>query len=100
MKGGKEDDIHVRPGRIRNTPAPRVKSFINQVLWAAQKSGFPSGRKGHGTSFSRSNFGQGRTRYARDRLFSSTRRVVVKARIVRHRSSSHRSAPSARISAN
>lgn len=89
---GKEDDICVRPGRVRNTPAPRVKSFINQVLRAAQTSGISSGRTGHGSSISRSNFGRGRTRYARDRLFSATRRVVVKARIVRHRSRSHRSA--------
>lgn len=90
---GKEDDIRVRPGRVRNTPSPRVKSFINQVLRAAQTSRLPSGRKGHGSSISQSNFGRGRTRYARDRLFSSTRRVVVKARIVRHRTRSHRSAP-------
>ena len=32
---GDERDFRIRPGRIRQTPAPRQKTFINQVLRAA-----------------------------------------------------------------
>jgi type IV secretory pathway VirD2 relaxase len=41
----------------------------------------------------RSSFGRGRAAFSRGRLFSPTRRVVVKARVVRHRGRSFRSAP-------
>ncbi len=95
MSGG-DSDIRIRPGRIRSTRAPRPKSFINQVLRAAQKAGHTSsaspggaGRSGYG----RSTFGRGRGSFGRSRLFSPDRRVVVKARVVRHKGRSFRSAP-------
>jgi type IV secretory pathway VirD2 relaxase len=41
----------------------------------------------------RSTFGRGRLAFSRARLFSPTRRVVVKARVVRHKGRAFRSAP-------
>jgi hypothetical protein len=54
----RDSDFRIKPGRIRSTRAPRTKS---------------------------SSFGRGRiAQFSRARLFSSSRRVVVKARIARH----------------
>ncbi|MBB4020197.1 type IV secretory pathway VirD2 relaxase [Chelatococcus caeni] len=90
-----DSEFRIRPGRIRSTRAPKPKSFINQVLRAAKKAGHSSGevrakrapRRGHST------FGRGRVRFSRSRIFSASRRVVVKARVVRHQGKSFRSAP-------
>lgn len=91
-----DSDFRIRPGRIRSTRTPRPKSFINQVLRAAKRAGYvPSGaaasRKASG--YGRSTFGRGRISFSRTRLFSPARRVVVKARIARHRGRAFRSAP-------
>jgi type IV secretory pathway VirD2 relaxase len=90
-----ERDFRIRPGRIRDKRVPRQKSFINQVIRAAKKSGHVSnsGAGGRGSGYGRSSFGRGRTRFARARLFSPSRRVVVKARVVRHKGRTFRSAP-------
>ena len=89
--------FRIRPGRIRSTRAGKAKSFVNQVLRAAQKAGHTSaagrGRKGPG--YGRSTFGRGRIGFSRSRLFSPKRRVVVKARIARHQGGAFRSAPMA-----
>lgn len=92
---GDERDFRIRPGRIRDNQVPRQKSFINQVIRAAKKSGHVvgPGSGGRSSGYGRSNFGRGRTRFARARLFSPSRRVVVKARVVRHRGRAVRSAP-------
>lgn len=91
-----DSDFRIRPGRIRSTRTPRPKSFINQVLRAAKRAGHISGgttasRKASG--YGRSTFGRGRISFSRTRLFSPARRVVVKARIARHRGHAFRSAP-------
>jgi type IV secretory pathway VirD2 relaxase len=90
-----DSDFRVRPGRIKTTRAPKAKSFLNQVLRAAKKAGHTgapaSGRRT--SSYGRSTFGRGRGSFSRSRLFSSTRRVVIKARVVRHQGRSFRSAP-------
>ncbi|GAA0738501.1 DUF3363 domain-containing protein [Sphingobium sp. SA2] len=90
-----DSDFRVRPGRIKTTRAPKAKSFLNQVLRAAKKAGHTgaptSGRRASG--YGRSTFGRGRGSFSRSRLFSSSRRVVVKARVVRHQGRSFRSAP-------
>ncbi|AWC25193.1 hypothetical protein CO731_04687 [Aminobacter sp. MSH1] len=90
-----DSDFRVRPGRIKITRAPKAKSFLNQVLRAAKKAGHTgapaSGRRA--SSYGRSTFGRGRGSFSRSRLFNSTRRVVVKARVVRHQGRSFRSAP-------
>lgn len=90
-----DSEFRVRPGRIKTTRAPKAKSFLNQVLRAAKKAGHTaapaSGRRA--SNYGRSTFGRGRGSFSRSRLFSSTRRVVVKARVVRHQGRSFRSAP-------
>ena len=90
-----DSDFRVRPGRIRTTRAPRPKSFLNQVLRAAKKAGhFGAASPGRRASnYGRSTFGRGRGSFSRSRLFSSSRRVVVKARVARHQGRSFRSAP-------
>lgn len=91
-----ERDFRIRPGRIRSTRAPRQKSFINQVLRAAQKAGHTSSYSPPGKSgarYGRSTFGRGRISYSRTRLFGSHRRVVVNARIARHQGRAFRAAP-------
>src|SRR5690606_25445193 len=91
-----DSDFRIRPGRIRSTRAGKPKSFINQVLRASKKAGHSSGEvrtakrsagRGHST------FGRGRTSFSRSRIFSASRRVVIKARVVRHQGKSFRSAP-------
>jgi type IV secretory pathway VirD2 relaxase len=75
------DDFRIRPGRIRSTRAPRTKSFLAQVLIAAQKSGGLS----RGGQRRASTFGRGRaaslaaSRFLKNRA----RSVIVKARVVR-----------------
>ena len=91
-----DSDLSIRPGRIRSTRAPKPRSFINQVLRAAKKAGHASGQAVAGrrsVAYGRSTFGRGRLSFSRARLFSPTRRVVVKARVVRHKGRSFRSAP-------
>ena len=89
-------DFRIRPGKSRSTRAPRSKSFVNQVLRAAQKSGHVSpGRSSSRGSSSRggSTFGRGHSKFGRSRLFAPSRRVVVKARIARHCGRAFRAAP-------
>lgn len=91
-----DSDLRIRPGRIRSTRAPKQKSFINQVLRAAKKAGHTSSQTAVGRRsavYGRSTFGRGRLAFNRNRLFSTTRRVVVKARVVRHKGQAFRSAP-------
>lgn len=78
---GPEDDFTVRLGRLRHSRGGRPRSFVAQVLRATQKAGGrnPAARPDRG----RSSFGRGRAAFARQRLFHSGRRVVVKARVVR-----------------
>ncbi|WP_234730008.1 relaxase/mobilization nuclease domain-containing protein [Acidocella facilis] len=94
---GSDNDFQVRPGRIRHGGASaKPKSFISQVLKAAGKAGPAISRSGAGRrSFvsSRSTFGRGRSAFGRSRLFNSGRRVVVKARVVRHQGRAFTSAP-------
>jgi type IV secretory pathway VirD2 relaxase len=79
-----DDDIRVRPGRIRSTKPGRAKSFVSRVLAATQKAGGLHRRgalaKGRGA------FGRGRAASlsALRGLTSHSRGVVIKARVVRH----------------
>lgn len=86
----RDDDFHVRPGRIRSSKAQRARPFVAQALAAAQKAGGRVSRSGKITS------GRGRRpRLARGRVASvqanrlitgRTRLCMVKARFVRNRS--------------
>jgi type IV secretory pathway VirD2 relaxase len=86
----RDDDIRIRPGRIRSTKPGRTRSFVSRVLAATQKAGglHRSGARGNG----RAAFGRGRAASlsALRGLTSHSRGVVIKARIVRYGS---RSAP-------
>lgn len=92
-----DNDFQVRPGRIRQGGASaKPKSFIAQVLMAAHKAGPstpPSGMGQRSYASGRSTFGRGRGAFGRSRLFSPARRVVVKARVVRHQGRAFTSAP-------
>ena len=90
-----EDDLRIRPGRIRDKGrgAARPKSFVGQVMRAARKAGHTG--KGFGREGRRvgSRFGRGRSAALALSLRSPSRRVVIKARVVRHRGNRFRSAP-------
>ena len=93
-----EDDFEIRPGRIRNRgqrSGGKAKSLVGRVLQLSRKSGFtPLGRKRSGSGTSRS--GRGRGASLNMRRSRSQRRVVIKARVVRHKGARFRSAPLAR----
>jgi type IV secretory pathway VirD2 relaxase len=83
----RDDDLRVRPGRIRD------KSFVGQVMRAAKKAGHTGKRFGGGTKHgSRSTFGRGRRAAVAASLRANSRRVVIKARVVRHQGTRFRSA--------
>jgi type IV secretory pathway VirD2 relaxase len=89
------DDLRVRPGRIQhgNRGGKRPQTFVGEVMRAAKKAGHlgSSFRSSQGRSGSR--FGRGRRAAVSIRLRSNARRVVMKARVVRHQGSRFRSAP-------
>jgi type IV secretory pathway VirD2 relaxase len=89
------DDLRVRPGRIRQSRSGgSPKSFVGQVLKAANKAGGVGARGRLGRARA-STFGRGRGHAltAERGLLSNVRRVIVKARVVRHKGQSFRSAP-------
>jgi hypothetical protein len=91
-----DDDLRIRVGRIRNRGTRiRPKSFVGQALKAAHKAGYVGRRSAPSRRRLRpSTRGRARgTAAARARLFDPSRRVVVKARVVRHRSRTFRAAP-------
>jgi type IV secretory pathway VirD2 relaxase len=94
-----DDDLTIRPARIRHGGhgAKRAMSFVGEVMRAAQKAGhvgkrFGASRAGGGEG----KFGRGRQASLALSLRSSTRRVAVKARVVRHGGARFRAAPMAR----
>ncbi|SCW50172.1 Type IV secretory pathway, VirD2 components (relaxase) [Sphingobium faniae] len=75
-----DGDFRIRPGKVRDRAAGqgrKARGFVAQVLRVAARS---SGGRRSGGSRPRgqSNFGRGRTAFARSRLFGSGRRVLVK----------------------
>ncbi|TKW65089.1 MAG: DUF3363 domain-containing protein [Paracoccus denitrificans] len=89
-------EFRIRPGKPGSIRAPRAKSFINQVLRAAQKAGHVSpSRSGAGPVRNRggASFGRGSNRFGKSRIFAPSRRVVVAARVARHKGRAYRSAP-------
>lgn len=94
----RDDDLRVRPGRIRhgNKSARKSKSYVAQVMRAAKKAGHTGSRFAGGGGGGRPTFGRGGKAARSLGLKSPSRRVVVKARVVRHRGSKFRSAPLAK----
>ena len=81
-----EDDIQVRPGRIRGAAGPRVDTALRQVIVAVARAGGPSRRQGvgKGGGSGASTFGRGRAAVVRSlHAGTSRRQVVVKARVAR-----------------
>jgi type IV secretory pathway VirD2 relaxase len=92
----RDNDLRVRPGRIRDRgrSSSRPKSFVGQVMRAAKKAGHVGDSFGRGKGgASRSQFGRGRRAALSLSLRSTSRRVVMKARVVRHHGARFRSAP-------
>ena len=94
-----EDDFCIRPGPARDTRAPssrKAQKLVAQVKRRAMKAGYlsrhrgPGGRRGTGTR------GRGRRAALLSRRPSNARRVVIKARVVRHKGARYRAAPLAR----
>jgi len=90
-----DDDFRVRPGRVRakGGSASRAQSFVGQVQRATMKAGGPGAPTTRGASAGGSRFGRGRSAALARTLRSNVRRVVIKARIVRHAGARFRAAP-------
>ncbi|WP_336966678.1 relaxase/mobilization nuclease domain-containing protein [Sphingobium aquiterrae] len=93
-----EQSFDIRPGRARDRGAGqgrRVVSLATQVRRAAAKAGhmrLPRARRSGGTG----TIGRGRLAAASVRFRADGRKVVIKARIVRHKGTRFRAAPLAR----
>src|SRR5579885_590060 len=91
----RDDDLRVRPGRIQhgNRGGKRPQTFVGEVMRAAKKAGHVGNSFHSSQGRSRSRFGRGRRAAVSVRLRSNARRVVMKARVVRHQGTRFRSAP-------
>jgi type IV secretory pathway VirD2 relaxase len=91
----RDDDLRIRPGRIQhgNRGAKRPQTFVGEVMRAAKKAGHVGNSFRSSQGRSRSRFGRGRRAAVSIRLRSNARRVVMKARVVRHQGARFRSAP-------
>lgn len=94
----RDDTFRIQPGRIRDRGSVRkARSFVGQVLRAARQAGHTGYRFGRaGGRGGGSSFGRGRFAGAVRGLTRSQQRVMVKARVVRHRGARFRSAPLAK----
>ena len=92
---GQDDELRLRPGRVRDRGqgSGRPQSFVHQVIGAARRAGHTGPGLGARAGQSGSGFGRGRAAAARLALRSPSRRVVIKARVARHRGTRFRSAP-------
>jgi hypothetical protein len=79
------DSLRIRPGRIRhgNRGSRSPKTFVGEVMRAAKKAGHAGNSFRSSESRGRS-FGHGRRAAISIRLRANSRRVVMKARVVRH----------------
>jgi len=91
----RDDDLRVRPGRIQhgNRGGKSPQTFVGEVMRAAKKAGHVGSSFRSSQGRSRSRFGRGRRAAVSMRLRSNARRVVTKARVVRHQGTRFRSAP-------
>ena len=81
----RDNDLRIRPGRIRSTRVERARPIINQVLAATRKAGGHVTRKGTISSSSNSRFGRGKVAsvVAMRGVSNRSRNVIIKARVVR-----------------
>ncbi len=94
-----EDDFQIRPGKVRNRGAKGGRAaltLVGQVLQVAMRAGYarlPRGvRRGGGTGHQ----ARGRRASLSARSRATNRRVVIKARVVRHVGNRFRAAPLSR----
>lgn len=93
-----DDDFDISPGRSRDSGAGayrKANTLVGRVLQVSRRAGYtPLGRNrsGRGTG----HLGRGKRAALQRRRSAFQRRVVIKARVVRHRGTSFRSAPLAR----
>lgn len=91
-----DSDFRIRPGKAKRSKAQgrNARGLVAEVLRVAALHGGTK-RAGWGGPRRRgqSSFGKGRTAFARSRLFSPSRRVLVKALPVRHRICGRRAVP-------
>ncbi|WP_448658266.1 relaxase/mobilization nuclease domain-containing protein [Sphingomonas sp. CJ99] len=91
-----DSNFRIRPGKAKRSKAQgrNARGLVAEVLRVAALHGGTK-RAGWGGPRRRaqSSFGKGRTAFARSRLFSSGRRVLVKALPVRHRMGGRRAVP-------
>jgi hypothetical protein len=82
----RDDDLRVRPGRIQqgSRGGKRPQTFVGEVMRAAKKAGHVGNSFRSSQGRSRSRFGRGRRAAISISLRSNARRVVMKARVVRH----------------
>jgi type IV secretory pathway VirD2 relaxase len=91
----RDDELRIRPGRIRDRGhrATKPKTFVGEVMRAAKRAGHVGtgfGQQGRGAG---SRFGRGRSAALALSLRSPSRRVVMKARVVRQFGTRFRSVP-------
>lgn len=93
-----EDEFNIRPGRLRDTGARsyrKANTLVGRVLQVSRRAGYtPLGRRS--TPGGTGHLGRGKSAALGRRRSAFQRRVVIKARVVRHRGSTFRSAPLAR----
>ncbi|WP_341713545.1 DUF3363 domain-containing protein [Erythrobacter sp.] len=93
-----DDEFEIRPGRSRaggSRSYRKAGTLVGRVLQVSRRAGYtPLGRRGAGGGTG--HLGRGRRAALMCRSSAFQRRVVVKARIVRHRGTRFRSAPLAR----
>jgi len=92
-----DDDFRVRPGKSRDSGssgARKTQSLAAQVRRAAAKAGYT--RRGPAPGRGTGHRGRGRIARLRTTGSSANRRVVIKARVVRHEGMRFRAAPLAR----
>ena len=94
-----QDEFRIRPGRGRDRGAPsgrKAQKLVAQVKRRAMKAGQLPRRRGPGSRRGTGTHGRGRRAALLTRRPSHARRVVIKARVVRHKGGRFRAAPLAR----
>jgi type IV secretory pathway VirD2 relaxase len=94
----RDDELRIRPGRIRDRGrgVAKPKTFVGEVMRAARRAGYSGQGFGRQKRGGGSSFGRGRSAALALSFRSPSHRVVIKARVVRHRGNKFRSAPLAK----
>jgi hypothetical protein len=80
----RDDDLRIRPGRIRKTRSERARPFIAQALAAAERAGGMARRSPSSRQTGAFVRGRAASLAAARRLTDRSRVAVIKARVVRH----------------